>query len=248
MRLTVYNGSPRGKKSNSKVLLDHFLKGFCEADENSYEIFYLNQEDDIENQCKCFQQAENVIVAFPLYIDCMPAQVKAFFEALADITHRTNLPVGFLIQSGFPESNQSIYLERYLKKLIRRMDCFYLGSAIRGAGEGIRIPGTARSPVHKFLINFGKITNIFGVGYFLNNKRTFRLYYKLGLYFGKNGQFDQDVLSTLQKPKKISWAGFLLYRLIGDKIYFNTLLRNNNAFRMRFNQSYLVHPSVKNQL
>ena len=32
MKLTVFNGSPRGKKSNTTILLEHFLKGFMETD------------------------------------------------------------------------------------------------------------------------------------------------------------------------------------------------------------------------
>ena len=43
MRLTVFSGSPRGKRSNSKVLLEHFLSGFSETKGNTHEVFYLNR-------------------------------------------------------------------------------------------------------------------------------------------------------------------------------------------------------------
>jgi multimeric flavodoxin WrbA len=51
MRLTVFNGSPRSVNSNSKVLLDYFLKGFIELKGNSYELFYLKQINEIDNCC-----------------------------------------------------------------------------------------------------------------------------------------------------------------------------------------------------
>jgi multimeric flavodoxin WrbA len=80
MRLTVFNGSPRSEDSNSKTLLDHFLKGFCETMGHSYELFYLKQTDEIDNHCRKFQEAENIIIAFLLYFDSMPALVKNFIE------------------------------------------------------------------------------------------------------------------------------------------------------------------------
>ena len=46
MRLTVFNGSPRGKESTSRFLLDHFLEGFAAAGGNTSEVLYLNHVKD----------------------------------------------------------------------------------------------------------------------------------------------------------------------------------------------------------
>ncbi len=43
MKLTVFNGSPRGKGSNTRVFLEHFLKGFMIKEGNSFELVYLNR-------------------------------------------------------------------------------------------------------------------------------------------------------------------------------------------------------------
>ena len=43
MRLTFINGSPRGSKSNTGRLMDHFIKGFLETEGNSCEIEYLTK-------------------------------------------------------------------------------------------------------------------------------------------------------------------------------------------------------------
>jgi hypothetical protein len=50
MRLTIFNGSPRGQASNSKILLEQFMKGFQENNENSYEIAYLNRTGNFDGQ------------------------------------------------------------------------------------------------------------------------------------------------------------------------------------------------------
>ncbi|GAI05794.1 unnamed protein product, partial [marine sediment metagenome] len=82
MKLTVFNGSPRGKRSNTKILLEHFINGFMTTDGNTYKIFYLNRLKDSDKFVKSFQEAERVLMAFPLYTDAMPAMVKTFIESL----------------------------------------------------------------------------------------------------------------------------------------------------------------------
>ena len=117
MKLTVFNGSPRGRKSNTKVLLEQFLNGFATSSDNTYEVFYLNRVKEADWFVKAFKEAKHVVIAFPLYTDCMPAMVKTFIESLAPLRgRRTNPRIGFIIQSGFPEGIHSTYVERYCKK------------------------------------------------------------------------------------------------------------------------------------
>ena len=138
MRLTVFNGSPRGKGSNTKFLLEHFLNGFMTTDGNSYEMVYLNRLKDSDKFIKFFQEAEQVLLAFPLYTDAMPAMVKTFIESLEPLCGREGNPdIGFIVQSGFPEAIHSRYIERYLEKLAIRLGCRYIGTVIKGGVEGI---------------------------------------------------------------------------------------------------------------
>lgn len=83
MKLAVFNGSPRGKDSNTKVLLTQFLNGFMSIDGNSYELSYLMHSKEKSQDIKYFREADHAIIAFPLYFDSMPANVKTFIEALA---------------------------------------------------------------------------------------------------------------------------------------------------------------------
>ena len=50
-----------------------------------------------------------------------------------------NPPIGFLVQSGFPEGAHSRFVERYLEKLAARLGSPYLGTIVRGGGEGTRL-------------------------------------------------------------------------------------------------------------
>ena len=80
MKLAVFNGSPRGKDSNTKVLLTHFINGFMSTDENSYELSYLVHSKEHRRDIEFFRGDDHAIIAFPLYFDSMPTNVKAFIE------------------------------------------------------------------------------------------------------------------------------------------------------------------------
>jgi len=115
MKLTVFNGSPRAKGSNTKVFLEHFINGFVETEGNTYELAYLVHVKESGNFVRLFREAQTVLLAFPLYWDAMPAIVKAFIESLESLCGREDNPdIGFMVQGGFPEAIHSRYLERYL--------------------------------------------------------------------------------------------------------------------------------------
>jgi hypothetical protein len=222
MRLTVFNGSPRGKNSNTTVFLDHFLKGFTETSDNTYELTYLLGVKGPEKLAEIFANAETVLFAFPVYIDSMPAMVKDFFEALEPYCSREQNPsFVFLIQSGFPEANHLRALERYLEKLSRRLNCRYLGTIIKGGGECIRF-------MPKPLV-----------------KMIFQGFYKLGRSFGATGTFDKSILSRLAFPEHFSKTGLfvlkIFQRLGTVDAYWNKLLKANKSFeRRRYTLSAMI--------
>jgi len=138
--LTVFNGSPRGKRGNTPVLLKHLIGGFTSISGNTAEIFHLHQIKEKETFAKRFKDAECVLIGFPLYTDGMPGIVKEFIEALEPLTQReSNPPIAFLVQSGFPEGAHSRYVEQYLMALADRLNSPYLGTLVRGGCEGVRL-------------------------------------------------------------------------------------------------------------
>ena len=211
MKLTVFNGSPRGKSSNTRVFMEHFLNGFMATEGNTYEIAYLNNVKERDTFVRLFQEAEHIILASPLYTDAMPAVVKNFIESLEPFCQREGNPdIGFMVQSGFPEPLHSRYLERYYVKLAKRMGCRYKDTVIRGAGESIR--GTPE----------------------LMNRGLYKSFYKLGEAFGKTAEFDKKIVASLAKPERYSKLRFWIMRAIGHRMYWNPLLKKNNAYYQLF--------------
>jgi len=220
MKLTVFNGSPRGKKSNTTILLEHFLKGFMETDGNSYELVYVAINRDVGKLVEMFKDANNIILAFPLYTDCMPGIVKSFIDSLKSLCGKQNNPsIGFLVQSGFPEAYHSRFVERYLEKLAKRLNCRYIGCIVKGGIEGIRV-----------------------MPHFMT-KKIFNSFYELGKAYGKSGKFDQMLLNKLAKPEHLSALTRLFYsfgKLIGlVNNYWDKQLKENNAFEKRFDKPYM---------
>ena len=220
MKLTVCNGSPRGGKGNTEIMLDHFLAGFESIPGNTSERFHLNRVKDQPAAAAACGRAEAVLIAMPLYTDAMPGLVMAFFELLAQYRGRENNPgLGFLVQSGFPEATHSRYLERYLRGLAERLDCPYLGTLVRGGGEGLRVAPPKRS------------------------RKLFSLLEEMGRKFGQSGgPFDPDLLAKLAKPESFpAFVTFILkpvMRLGVFNGYWNRMLKKNHAWGRRFDRPY----------
>jgi len=211
MRLIVFNGSPRKEKSSTKILLDYFLKGFNYIEGSSHEAFYLRSVQDRKKHIEAFSQADYVIIGFPLYTDAMPSFVNEFFESLEPYCGKvSNLSVGYLVQSGFPEANHSRYMEKYLEKLTKRLGSKYLGTIIKGNANRI-------DEQPKFFV-----------------KPVFRNLFHLGRIFGETGEFDPNYLSRLAMPEQIK--GFVLFI---TRLVLNTRLATKNWDKqLKANKAY----------
>jgi NAD(P)H-dependent FMN reductase len=221
MKLTIFNGSPRGVHSNSSILIDHFTKGFLQVEGNSSELHYLIQVNKLKQSVEAFIHAEIALFVFPLYTDIMPAVVKTFIEALEPYCAREgNPPVGFIIHSGFPEALQLRTLERYLEKLSRRLGCKYLGTVIKGGTEGIRFSTPDRV------------------------QPLFTLFQDLGKNFGQSGQFDQYIVKRLAQPERIPRWVSIIYNALSFLPALNKgwddQLKRNNAYERRNARPYKI--------
>jgi hypothetical protein len=215
-RLTLFNGSPRGHKGNTPILLNQIASGFG----GPFEIHHLVQMKETEKMVDAFVRAECVLLGTPLYTDAMPAIVKYFIEALEPLVGRDNNPaIGFVVQSGFPEALHSRYLERYLEKLAHRLGSPYLGTVVKGGGEATRVVPPE------------------------GNKRLFENLQAVGVCLAKEGRFDPDLLRRLAHPERFSrfmgpiFKVFL--RLTIANSYFDNMLKDNGAFESRFAQPFL---------
>jgi len=219
MKLTIFNGSPRRKKSNSTLLTHHFLKGYNSHDSHIVDSFYLADTSKTAQHIENFRETDVAIIIFPLYTDAMPGQVKYFLELIDNIESKGKT-VGFIVQSGFPEAHHSIFVERYLEKYARRKGWNYLGTIIKGGVEGIQI--MPPSMTNKLFTNFEN----------------------LGKAFAETGKFDPVITKKLRKPYRLNRLSIAVYRLMiltgMSNYYWNSKLKENNAFDKRFAQPYLT--------
>lgn len=211
MKLTVLNGSPRGVVSNTGLLLQHFLGGVESIAGNSHELIHLMKEGGIGDALAAFGTAEAILLAFPLYIDAMPAIVKELIEGLATCKGRgRNMPLFYMVQSGFPEGSHTRHLVPYLEKLSRRLGCDYRGTIRKGGVEGIRSQPK-----------------------FMNRTLLGRLR-ELGQEFGRSGQLDQKLLAKLVGPDKLDRMRLFAVDKMSETLFWNPALRRNGAFALRY--------------
>jgi len=215
-RLTLFNGSPRGRRGNTPIFLNEFAKGF----DGPSELFHLIQVKQTVRFVQAFAEAECAWLGFPLYTDAMPGVVKHFIESLEPLVGRKdNPPLGFLVQSGFPEGLHSRYLERYLEKLAARLGSPYLGTIVKGNGEGVRLmPAEA-------------------------TRNLFMDLQTLGAGLSRGGRLDPAVLARLAAPERFpaymdSFFRVFL-RLPSAHAYFDEMLKSNGAYAQRFAQPFV---------
>lgn len=181
MKLTVFNGSSRGKEGSTKILVEQLLAGFESLEGNSSALFYLNRVGEVEQFRQAFSEAEAVLLAFPLYTDAMPGIVKAFIEALEPLCGREGNPlIGFMVQSGFPEATHSRHVEQYLEKLADRLGCAYAGTIVKGNGGSVSVQPPQMT------------------------RGIFKAFRRVGESFGRTGQFDRAMLAKAGQAGAIS--------------------------------------------
>jgi NAD(P)H-dependent FMN reductase len=218
MKLVIFNGSPRNRKSNSKILIEHFLSGYNKIYPEPVPIYYLANRNQKEAHKEIFRISDTVIVIFPLYTDCMPGIVKEFFEDIAQPEPTNSKKLGFIVHSGFPEAIHSTFIERYLRKLTMRLNCAYLGTIIKGGVEGIQIMPP------------------------LMTRKIFGRFEESGEYFARNEAFSPGIQDRMQTLYKMSFRRRFLFNLTSKtgltNFYWNSNLKRNNAYRNRFDKPF----------
>ena len=210
-QVTLFNGSPRGRRGNTPIFLEQIAQGIG----SSTEMHQLIRLKETNQMVQAFAEAECVLLGFPLYTDAMPGIVKHFIEALEPLAGRKeNPPIGFLVQSGFPEALHSRYIERYLERLAERLGCPYLGTIVKGNGEGVRsMPPTS-------------------------TRELFEELQTLGAGLARDGNLNPQILARLAAPESypaILGPLFQLFlRMPLAHSYFDEMLKKNGVYDQRF--------------
>jgi multimeric flavodoxin WrbA len=218
MKLFVINGSPRGEKSNTKILQERFLRGYKSIKENDEIVFCnLNQTSLHKENAVVFEDSDIVFLGYPLYADSMPGVVKAFIEELKPATKTKKIL--FLVQSGFPESIHCEATANYMEKLAKRLKLDSAGVIVKPGAEGIQTMPPQMT------------------------KKLFNNLEKLGVIFAKTGCLDPVTLRKIRGVRKYSFLMLPVYfvmKLTGlIDFHWNTILKKNKAFEKRFDQPYL---------
>lgn len=218
MNLTIVNGSPRGKSSNSSLITDWLTAEMGEDVVIERDIFLSNIKKHDEYLVK-IKMADIIVFILPLYFDSMPGIVKLFIEKMEDLKGALiGKRMGFIIHSGFPEAIHSVYLKRYLNTLPEYFGAEPAGTLIKGGSEGFR-------EMPPFLTN--KPRKIFG---------------QLGLSLVEKGQFDEELFLKLAGPLKLRpFSRFMMWLMIKTGIinmHWNKQMKKNSALDRSFAKPY----------
>jgi hypothetical protein len=215
MLLNIFNGSPRGKRSNSAVLTRAFAKGFCDSRTfpgNRFEEFFLADPEDFEKAPEAFFKESTALLAFPIYVDAMPGITKKFIEALEPYKGRCEfMRILFLVQTGFPEETHTRPMKNYLLKLARRLGAPSPGVIRMGGGEGARKQAKSRK-----------------------GRKLLGLYEKLGYLYAETGELDAKILASLTGPSRLPSAPTRLILPVANYFYWDRQLKRNGAYAKRF--------------
>ena len=135
--LVIINGSPRvAKFSNTDKIIHSFVKGLEETG-ITWELHSLSNRKEWDAAREAFLTHERILMAFPLYVECIPGLMLEFLDTLP--TERKNPGhLCFLLHGGMDEGNEFRFCERILQGLPAQLGCSYGGTLIRGGSFGIR--------------------------------------------------------------------------------------------------------------
>ncbi|MCW3490701.1 NAD(P)H-dependent oxidoreductase [Dethiobacter alkaliphilus] len=208
-KLVIYNGSPRRGGGNSALI----LRKVVEALGDRVEVRDLKESGKWEEWAESFQREKDVMFFMPLYVHAMPSHVMGFMEKLP----ASEGSISFFVQSGFPESSQSHYLEAYFELLALRLGRIYLGTAIKGGMESLRMrPVQAQEQMIAPLVK--AIENVV-----------------------HEGSFNSADIDRLARPIRYGKGMGILFSLAGKKIinfFWDQQLKANDAYKQSFDMPY----------
>lgn len=211
-KLVIYNGSPRRVGSNSALILNKAVDALGDR----VEIRNLKESDKWEEWTEAFKSEKHVMFFMPLYVHAMPSHVVAFIEKL----QACKGSISFFVQSGFPESSQSYYLEAYFELLALRLGRTYLGTAIKGGVEGLQMrPNKAQDKMIEPMVK--TIVNLVC-----------------------EGKFNPTDIRQLARPIRLGKGMGILFKLLTRigliNFFWNQQFKVNNAYKKRFDRPYLL--------
>lgn len=156
MKIGIINGSPRGKKSNSEILIN-YLYSLLEGHKiNKYYSFFNKIDSEIKSE---IHNTDALIFAFPLYVDSIPSSlldilVKFEEEKIID----PKIKIYCIVNNGFFEGKQNQLAILQMKNWCKKIGAEW-GQGV-GIGAGEILSYLEKVPLGKGpLKNLGKALN-----------------------------------------------------------------------------------------
>lgn len=166
MNIVLINGSPKGEKSCSKKLLD-IVKSSFDKENNVYEFTITDKRIKDLDKFDVLSNCDKIIIAFPLYVDCLPSTTIKFLEDfekyMKDNRLKCTAKLYCIVNCGFHEGVQNRQALKIIKNFTKHIEKInYCGGIGIGTGPLIGInfnnllEEKIKSPVMKILDNFIK--------------------------------------------------------------------------------------------
>jgi hypothetical protein len=141
-RALLLVGSPGNLRSNSDKLGQYLLDRLVDAGWTTEKVCIYQVVKDADLTNKAFEKMDNadlVILSFPLYIDSLPSQTIRFLEMAGARGPGARKGQRFMAtcQSGFPESHQCDYALKVCSIFARDAGYRWVGGLAVGGGGAI---------------------------------------------------------------------------------------------------------------
>jgi hypothetical protein len=149
-------GSPRGYESTSYALGEYLLG---KLQNGGYQTEKIHIQASVHNQEKTAQMlietadSDILVLAFPLFIDCLPAAVTLALEKIAD--YRKTAPaarrsrVVAIVNNGFPDSSQNATAVAICRQFAKETGLVWAGGLMLGEGGMINGNSLDKTPMIK---------------------------------------------------------------------------------------------------
>lgn len=137
-------GSPKGENSTSASLGNYLISKLKESG-MTIEIGFIhrivNREEKIKELFKMIDNADLIILSFPLYIDSLPAPVIKAMELIKEerdkLERKKTQNFIALCNNGFPEASQNMIALQICRNFSKDCDFIWKGGIAIGGGGAI---------------------------------------------------------------------------------------------------------------
>ena len=196
-RVLILNGSPRIKKnSNTNKIMDAFGEGLQQAG-TCYDVYSLSNRSEWDAAREAFMTSDNIIIAMPLFVECLPSLLLEFLNTLPTKRKRP-AQLSFILHGGFDEGHQLRLGEKFLQSLPAQLGCSCGGILVKGGS--FLLCNRENSYIKKMI------------------DKMLASYTAMGLSFAQNGNFMTPKAKKFMGFEKNPKIGIILFNLIFKRI------------------------------